>query len=54
MDIIQMTSNYSIIDVEEESNRERKCQLINTLSIYTTLYNTYSLLYCKGNNSDDK
>ena len=25
-DIIQMTSKYSTIDVEEESNRVRKCQ----------------------------
>ena len=25
-DIIQMTSNYSTIDVEEENNRVRKCQ----------------------------
>ena len=29
MDIIQMTSNYSTIDVEEENNRVRKCQCHN-------------------------
>ena len=34
--------------------KENVNDIINTLSIYTTLYNTYSLLYCKGNNSDDK
>ena len=28
-DIIQMTSNYSTIDVEEEKNRVRKCQYHN-------------------------
>ena len=28
-DIIQMTSNYSTIDVEEENNRVRKCQCHN-------------------------
>ena len=28
-DIIQVTSNYSTIDVEEESNRIRKCQCHN-------------------------
>ena len=31
-DIIQMTSNYSTIDVEEESNRVRKCQFHNQYS----------------------
>ena len=31
-DIIQMTSNYSTIDVEEESNRVRKCQSHNHYS----------------------
>ena len=28
-DIIQMTSNYSTIDVETENNRVRKCQCHN-------------------------
>ena len=28
-DIIQMTSNYSTIDVKEENNRVRKCQCHN-------------------------
>ena len=28
-DIIQITSNYSTIDVEEENNRVRKCQCHN-------------------------
>ena len=28
-DIIQMTSNHSTIDVEEENNRVRKCQCQN-------------------------
>ena len=28
-DIIQMTSNYSTIDVEEENNKVRKCQCHN-------------------------
>ena len=31
-DIIQMTSNYSTIDVEEENNRVRKCQCHNQYS----------------------
>ena len=31
-DVIQMTSNYSPIDVEEESNRVRKCQCHNHYS----------------------
>ena len=31
-DKIQMTSNYSKIDVEEESNRVRKCQCHNQYS----------------------
>ena len=32
IDIIQMTSNYSTIDVEEENNRVRKCQCHNQYS----------------------
>ena len=32
-DIIQMTSNYSTIDVEEENNRVRKCQCHNQYSL---------------------
>ena len=28
-DVIQMTSNYSKIDVEEENSRVRKCQCHN-------------------------
>ena len=52
-DIIQITSNYSTIDVEEENNRVINVT-INTLRIYTTLYNTHCLLYFKGHNSDDK
>ena len=31
-DIIQMTSNYSTIDVEEENDRIRKCQCHNQYS----------------------
>ena len=31
-DIIQMTSNYSTIDVEVENNRVRKCQCHNQYS----------------------
>ena len=31
-DVIQMTNNYSIIDVEEENNRVRKCQCHNQYS----------------------
>ena len=31
-DIIQTTSNYSIINVEEENNRVRKCQYHNQYS----------------------
>ena len=31
-DIIQMTSNYSTIDVEEENNKIRKCQCHNQYS----------------------
>ena len=31
-DIIQMTSNYSTIDVEEEKNSVRKCQCLNQYS----------------------
>ena len=31
-DIIQMTNNYSTIDVEEENNRVRKCQCHNQYS----------------------
>ena len=31
-DKIQMTSNYSTIDVEEENNRVRKCQCHNQYS----------------------
>ena len=31
-DIIKMTSNYNKIDVEEESNRIRKCQCHNQYS----------------------
>ena len=31
-DVIQMTSNYSTIDVEEENNRVRKCQCHNQYS----------------------
>ena len=31
-DIIQMTSNYSTIDVKEENNRVRKCQCHNQYS----------------------
>ena len=31
-DIIQMTSNYSTIDVEEENNTGRKCQCHNHYS----------------------
>ena len=50
-----MMRYHSTIDVEEENNRVRKCQCHNyTFRIYTTLYNTYSLLYFKGHNSDDK
>ena len=29
IDVIQMTSNYSTIHVEEENNRVRKCQCHN-------------------------
>ena len=32
IDVIQMTSNYSTIDVEEESNRVRKCKCHNHYS----------------------
>ena len=32
IDVIQMTSNYSTIDVEEENNRVRKCQCHNHYS----------------------
>ena len=54
-DIIQMTSNYSTIDVEEKKIRVKNVNVtINNLRIYSTLYNTYRLLYFKGHNSDDK
>ena len=32
IDIIQMTSNYSTINVEEENNKIRKCQCHNQYS----------------------
>ena len=31
-DVIQMTSNYSTIDVEEENNTGKKCQCHNQFS----------------------
>ena len=50
-----MTSNYSTIDVEEENNRAKNDNTtFNILRIYTTLYNTYKILYFKGHNSEDK
>ena len=39
---IQMTSNYSTIDVEKENNRVKKVNFtFNTLRTYITLYHTY-------------
>ena len=34
--------------------KENVNDTINILRIYTTLYNTYILLYFNGHNSDDK
>ena len=54
-DIIHMTINYSTIDVEEKTiELENVNVTINILRIYTTLYNTYLLLYFQRHNSDDK
>ena len=53
-DIIQMTSNHKTKNVEEKYNRVKNVNVtINTIRIYTTLYNTYYLLYFKRHNSDD-
>ena len=51
-----MTRYHSTIDVEEENNRVRKSQCHNQyiFRIFSTLYNTYLLLYFKGHNSDNK
>ena len=45
---IQITSNYSTIDVEKENNRVKNVNIkFNTLRIYILLYLTYWLLNCK-------
>ena len=52
---IQMTSNYSTIDVKKENNKVRNVKVtFNVLTISTTLYYIYLLLYCKGTHLDDK
>ena len=44
-----MTINYSTIDVETENIRVKNVNVtFNTVRIYTTLFDTYLLLYCKG------
>ena len=52
--IVKDTFRWQVItviaDVEKENNGVKMLMshLINTLRIYTTLYHTYPLLYCKG------
>ena len=44
-----MTKNYNIIDVKKENDKVKNVNVtFNTLKIYTTLYHTYKLLYCKN------
>ena len=44
-----MTSNYSTIEVKTENKRVKNVNItFNTFRIYTTLYYSYLLLYCKG------
>ena len=44
-----MTSNYSTIEVERENNSVKNVNVtFNKPRIYTMLYLTYRLLYCRG------
>ena len=44
-----MTSNYSRIELESEETEYKDVNVtFYILRIYTTLYHTYQLLYCKG------
>ena len=49
-----MINNYNTIDVKQKYKVRNINDTFNTLRIYTTLYHTYKLLYCKDKSILDR